>query len=129
VVLIFLSVSHIGIHFYRKHQSAFYNSLVVVVVPLLDYVLLGREMRKKVIVAIMLAILGVMFMQQTYSYDQLNKNTSTLGLDTTTIPVAHIRIEDSNSDMGATTFPTMYRIISIGDMLCLLQALFFGIGY
>jgi drug/metabolite transporter (DMT)-like permease len=107
-------------------QSAFYNSLVVVVVPLLDYVILKREMRRKVMLAVFLAVVGVLFMQQKDQYsDQSEVDTMSGDLNTSTLNGA----QNKNEFGKMTMFSSLSQNFSIGDIFCLLQATFFGIGY
>jgi drug/metabolite transporter (DMT)-like permease len=77
-------------------QSAFFNSLAVIVVPILNAIFRGKRMGSKGFLSVATALAGVGLLQ--------------LG------PA----IAAGNTDLLAVTH---------GDVLCLLQAIFFGIGY
>jgi drug/metabolite transporter (DMT)-like permease len=79
-----------GLQTVAAGKSAFFNSLAVVIVPLLDVLLRGRVLSKEKVLSILIACAGVGLLE--------------LG-------------------------PGMDLSISNGDILALMQTLFFGIGY
>jgi drug/metabolite transporter (DMT)-like permease len=89
-----------GLHTSDASKSAFFNALAVIVVPLLDSFFKGKKLGGRGLASVAMAIGGVALLQMGPALTGTSVGTS------------------------PADFP-----VSAGDMFCLAQALFFGIGY
>ena len=85
-------------------QSAFFNSIAVIVVPLLDVMFNGKRLGGKGLASVSTALAGVGLLQ--FGPALL-----------------------SSADAGTNILDNPLLAVSQGDLLCLFQAIFFGIGY
>jgi drug/metabolite transporter (DMT)-like permease len=97
----------LGLHTVDANKSAFFNALAVIVVPLLDSAFKGRKMGYRGVGSVLMAIAGVALLQMGPK------------LAATASPAASTVLASAASALSVTP----------GDLLCLAQALFFGIGY
>lgn len=93
------------------NQSAFFNALAVIVVPLLDALFKRKALGPRELGSVALAIAGVGLLE--------------LGPSS---PSDVILLVSTMMDATASSAPA-HSIVSVGDVFCLGQALFFGIGY
>jgi drug/metabolite transporter (DMT)-like permease len=93
-----------GLSLVEASKSAFFNALAVLVVPLLDWCLRHKPLRAVQWMAVVSALVGVGLVEWS------GGNSS------------------SDSSMRGVVSST-WNTVSMGDVYCLLQAFFFGIGY
>jgi drug/metabolite transporter (DMT)-like permease len=100
-------------------QSAFFNSLAVIVVPMLDAVLLGKAMGSRSMASVALAMVGVGLLEVGVG----PVSSSLLS------PLPQLVDEEQLMNQAVTALATIANFVTAGDLYCLGQALFFGIGY
>ncbi|GKY98542.1 hypothetical protein MPSEU_000811200 [Mayamaea pseudoterrestris] len=95
-----------GLHYVAASKSAFFNSIAVIVVPLLDVLFNGKRLGGKGFVSVGTALAGVALLQ-----------------------FGPALLASANSVASNILEPSSLFAVSQGDLLCLCQAIFFGIGY
>jgi drug/metabolite transporter (DMT)-like permease len=95
---------------FLRQQSAFFNALAVIVVPLLDALLKKKGLGWTGVASILMAVGGVALLE----------------IGPASSSAAVVASDVSSSSLSATDTTSW---IHVGDLLCLSQAVFFGVGY